>query len=731
MKGLRCGPSNLQNHLDPDSLQKSTAALPAHTWNMVPALIHFRPIRLGIRLFLPILVCSVGAAGSFAWLMAAEPKKDKPADAAVEETAAPKVSPIAPPTLEKLREEPITDYDRKHWAFQPLVRPELPPVRDSAWVRTPVDRFVLARLEAAGLTPLPAADRATLLRRVTFDLTGLPPKPEELAAFLADNSGGAYERVVDRLLASAAYGEHWGQHWLDLARYADTDGFEHDNARPLAYKYRDWVIEALNRDLPYDEFVRRQIAGDELYPEDEQAAIATGFLLAGPDMPDLNLLEERRHNVLNEITSTVGAVFLGLTIGCAQCHDHKFDPISQADFYRLRAVFEPAELFKTPKLGRVVTEAGAKAKPSYVMVRGDFRRPGSLIEPAFPRISNARKDAVASPEKDAVTTGRRTALARWLTRPDHPQFTRVMANWIWQQHFGRGLCETPGDFGLMSTDPTDPELLDWLASELPRQDWSLKRMHKLLVTSAVYLTASRSKSAAWSAAESETAAKTLKLLREKDPDNKLLGRTSRRRLSGEEIRDGILTAGEQLSPRQGGPGVMPPLAKELLATIRGDHWKVSPDQEDHRRRSVYLFVRRNLREPLLEAFDRPDTIASCPRRNRSTTAPQALTMWNSEFSLTAARHLAGFLLAQVPENGDERIALCYRQTFGRSPTAAEVKSASEFLDRQSQLLRDEGRSAKKLALPEPMPDAADPYTAAAWTDFCLAMFNLNEFVYVD
>lgn len=667
-------------------------------------------------------------------LMAAEPKKDKPADVAknaVEETAAPKVNPIAPPTLEPIKEEPITDYDRQHWAFQPLVRRDPPAVQNSAWVRSPVDGFILARLEAAGLTPIPAADRATLLRRVTFDLTGLPPKPEELVAFLADKSAEAYERVVDRLLASPAYGEHWAQHWLDLARYADTDGFEHDNARPLAYKYRDWVIEALNRDLPYDEFVRRQLAGDELYPDDEEATIATGFLLAGPDMPDLNLVEERRHNVLNEITSTVGAVYLGLTIGCAQCHDHKFDPVSQADFYRLRAVFESAELFKTPKLGRAVSESGTKAKPSYVMIRGDFRRPGSLIEPAFPRISNPRSDVVSPPEKDAATTGRRTALARWLTRPDHPQFTRVVANWIWQQHFGRGLCSTPGDFGLMSNDPTHPELLDWLASELPRQDWSLKRIHKLLVTSAVYRTASRSTSPWWSAAETESAAKTLKLLRKKDPDNKLLGRTSRRRLSGEEIRDSLLVTGEQLSLRRGGPGVMPPLAKELLSTIRGDHWKVSPDAEDHRRRSVYLFVRRNLRVPLLEAFDRPDTIASCPRRNRSTTAPQALTMWNSEFSLTAARHLAGYLLAQESDDSDGRIAACYQQTFGRSPTPSELKAATEFISQQSQLLREEGREAKKLALPEPMPDATDPYTAAAWTDFCLAMFNLNEFAYVD
>ena len=403
-----------------------------------------------------------------------------------------------------LHEEPLGEFDREHWAFSPLVRPEVPAVRDKAWPTGSVDCFILARLESKGLRPQPPADRRTLLRRVTFDLTGLPPTPDDAAAFLADDSPQAYQRVVDRLLASPAYGERWGQHWLDLARFAETDGFEHDKVRPQAWRYRDWVIEALNRDLPVDEFIRLQIAGDELRPDDPQAAVATGFLLAGPDMPDLNLQEERRHMVLNEITSTVGAVFLGLQLGCAQCHDHKYDPISQADFYRLRAIFETAELFASQSAGRVVRESGL-APVSHLMVRGDFRRMGATVEPAFPRIVNAAGASIPPSAEGASCSGRRAALARWLTRPDHPSVTRVLANWIWQQHFGQGLCRTPSDFGLMGEEPSHPELLDWLATELVRDGWSMKQLHRLLVTSATYRQSSRPSAADWSAEQTRDA----------------------------------------------------------------------------------------------------------------------------------------------------------------------------------------------------------------------------------
>lgn len=611
-----------------------------------------------------------------------------------------------------LREDPITDGERDHWAFRPLVRPAPPDVGDSAWPRNPIDQFILAHLEQEQLAPLPPADRATLLRRVSFDLIGLPPMPEEIAGFVGDDSPLAYERLVDRLLASTAYGERWAQHWLDLARFAETDGFEHDKLRPDAWRYRDWVIDALNRDLPLDEFIRLQIAGDELRPGDTQAALATGFLIAGPDMPDLNLQEERRHNVLNEIAATVGSVFLGLQVGCAQCHDHKYDPISQADFYRLRAVFETAELFKTPPGARVVHENGV-APVSHLMVRGDFRRPGPVVEAAFPRIANVWGDEVLTLGASQPTSGRRTALARWLTRPDHPLTTRVLMNWLWQQHFGHGLCRTPSDFGVMGDSPSHPKLLDWLATELVAQGWSLKQIHRVLVTSATYRQASWAGSPEWSDEQTREAQSRLERSLAVDPDNRWLGRMNRRRLEGEAIHDALLTAAGRLSAGRGGPGVMAPLPPEVQGALLAGHWKTSPNEEEHRRRSVYLFVRRNLRYPLFEAFDRPDTQASCPRRATSTTAPQALVLMNAEFAVAAAQALVDQVLSDAGSDATARIELIYRRTLSRDPSASEIDAARRFLQSQTAGL----------------DSAANNQTALV--DFCRAMFNLNECVYVD
>jgi hypothetical protein len=652
-------------------------------------------------------------------------------------------------------EPPIADVDREHWSFQPLTHPGPPAVRNAAWCRTPIDRFILAELEKGDLRPLPPADRLTLLRRVTFDLTGLPPTPEEIAAFEADDDPQAYEQVVDRLLAGRAYGERWAQHWLDLARFAETDGFEHDLLRPNAWRYRDWVIETINSDMPYDEFIRLQLAGDELRPGDASAMVATGFLLCGPDMPDINSQEERRHNFLNGITGTVGSIFMGLQFDCAACHDHKYDPISQFDYYRLRAFFEPAELFretpipsladqaamerfeqeraerwrqleaeiaqlrtdntdanaarikelekelsgvksaKTPliPMARVVSEKRAEAPSSHLWIRGDFRRRGPEVEPAFLRVVNSAAETLPQPAPDGGTTGRRMALADWLTRPDHPLTTRVIVNRVWQHHFGRGLCATPSDFGLMGDSPTHPDLLDWLATELPRRGWSLKDLHRLIVTSSVYRLASRP-------ASSETDADWRALL-ESDPDNRLLGRMRRNRLDGEAIRDAMLAASGRLCDNAGGQGVRPPLPAEVVSTLLKDQWPVTQNTADQRRRSIYLFVRRNLRYPLFEAFDRPDTNQSCPRRNETTIAPQALELLNSEFSLRCATELAALLEQECGADRVARIDRCYLHTLGRLPSSEERERAMAF-DQEAPLV-----------------------------DLCLAMFNLNEFVYVD
>jgi hypothetical protein len=628
-------------------------------------------------------------------------------------------------------EPPFLTEDRDHWAYRPLARPAVPRVQDEGWVQNPIDRFILAKLEAKGLAPMPPADRVTLIRRVTFDLTGLPPTPAEVEAFVNDSRADAYPLLIDRLLASPAHGERWAQHWLDLARFAETDGFEHDLVRPDAWKYRDWVIEALNQDLPFDQFARLQLAGDELEPDNSSAAIATGFCLSGPDMPDINLQEERRHVVLNELTSTVGAVFLGLQVGCAQCHDHKYDPISQADFYRLRAVFEPAVHFESKKSERFLREEGASHAASHLMVRGDFRRAGPEVVPAFPRVANLWDETIPPAAKEAATTGRRAALARWLTRSDHPLATRVIVNRIWQHHFGAGLSRSPSDFGVMGQEPTHPELLDWLATEFPRHGWSWKWMHRLMVMSATYRQASRPTSTGWTADESEQAASIWRRNVEADPQNELWGRMSRRRLEGEAIRDAMLVSADRLSDRRGGPGIMAPLPEELRNNLRKDQWTVAKDEVDHRKRSIYLFARRNLRFPLFEVFDRPDTNASCPQRVQSTTAPQSLTMLNSEFSLDLARHLAGAVLAGGEQKPAELIDACYRRTLGRAPQSEEIAAGVEFLETQAAKLKSESREVGGLALPVPAPDAMDAHRAAALTDLCLAMFNLNEFLYID
>jgi Protein of unknown function (DUF1553)/Protein of unknown function (DUF1549) len=695
--------------------------------------------------------------------------------------------------------------DPNHWAFIPPGRPEAPRVKEAAWVRNPIDAFILARLEKRGLPHAPEADRATLLRRLSFELTGLPPTPDEVAAFLADGSPLAYEHLVDRLLTSPHYGERWGQHWLDLARFAETDGFEFDQARPNAWRYRDWVVRALNRDLPYDTFVRLQLAGDEVRPGDPAAFIATGFNRCYPDMVDLNDQGLRRQNALNDMTETTGLVFLGLTIGCARCHDHKFDPIRQTDFYAIQAFFAPgrfrddyplgsarerreyeeelqrwehklatvqsqiirleapwrdllapgdppgindetaAALGKIPEdrspgdvelvfealardkriraatwpvvldpinsylrrllmnrlerlkrsgpralpNARGVDEAGPIAPPTYLLRRGEYGARGPEVAPAVPAVFRSRNSsrAVPGPKSSTHSTGRRTALADWLLRPDHPLTARVIVNRLWRHHFGRGLVGTTSDFGTMGDEPTHPELLDWLATELIARGWSLKSVHRLIVTSAAYRQASRSDGPA----------------RTGDPENLLLWRQNRQRLDGEAIRDSLLAVSGRLNVAMGGPSVFPELPPELSRlSSKGAVWPVSPRVEDRERRSLYVFVRRNLRYPFFEVFDRPDTNASCPQRAVTTIAPQALSLLNSELAHDAARSLAKRATAVAARDHDQQIEQICRLVFGRSPDAIERTMMGDYLAR--------GGSLEHL---------------------CLALLNTNAFVYVD
>ena len=572
-----------------------------------------------------------------------------------------------------------------HWSWQPLTRPALPAAFPDSH---PVDAFILDQLRPLGLDLAPEADRLTLIRRLTFNLTGLPPKPREIDAFLKDVSVDAYEKLVDRLLASTQYGEHWAQYWLDLARFAETDGFEHDKVRPNAWRYRDWVIKALNSDLPYDRFVRLQIAGDQVHPDDPDAAVATGFLLAGQDMPDINLLAERRHMLLNEMTATVGSVFLGLTLGCAQCHDHKSDPVTQREFYRMRAFFESDLQLKEVKLGDISVRMmrNGMASATHVMKRGDFRRPGEPVKAGFPRIVNTVESAPAK--------GTREELAVWLTHPENSPAMRLFANRLWSRHFGRSLA-SPEDLGTSGEPPTHPVLLDWLATELPRRKWSLKAMHKLIVTSATWRQASRD------CGNDPDWEKRLQA----DLSNRLWSRQDRRRLTGEMLRDALLSCTDSLSRRKGGPGVRPELPKEITVTLLRNQWQVSKDEADHRRRSIYLFARRNLRYPLFDLFDRPALAEPSALRSVSTTAPQSLALLNSGFVIQRAKALAR-RAADGNATAVESITFCYRFVLGRLPRPEEMAGALQLVDRG-------GTPGQGLA------------------DLALALFNFNEFIYID
>ncbi len=588
-----------------------------------------------------------------------------------------------------LSEIEVTAEDREHWSFRPLAVPNVPVC--AAPTSGPIDCFVLSELEKKSLSFAPMADRATLLRRLKLDLLGLPPTVEELTDFLNDPRDEAYELMVDRWLASPQFAERQSQFWLDIARFAETDGFEHDKLRDEAWQYRDWVVDALNQDMAYDQFVTLQLVGD-LEPTQEHR-IATMFCLAGADMPDLNEQHVRRHDRLNELTSTVGSALLGLQMHCAQCHDHKYDPISQADFYRLRAVFEGA----VPELKRDVpfslfdgTNANTEA---YFFLRGDVNYPGASVAPAFPRIACAEGNAECDPQQP------RRALAKWLFESNNPLPSRVIVNRIWQHHFGRGLFENPSDVGVVAGGPSHPELLEWLANFLRQQHWSLKALHREIVLSMTYCQSSRAVD------ESQRASWLARL--QVDPQNEAYSRFSRKRLEGEAIRDCLLEVAGQLNYHAGGPSVRPPLPAELVGTLLKNQWQPSSKVEDHHRRSIYVFARRNLRFPIFDVFDRPDAGASCPQRNRSTTAIQSLQMFNSELSQTCASALCERINAfaasgHYSEDYPRWIDQLFKIVLSRPATDAELKLFADFAKEES-----------------------------SRNSACLAILNSNEFLYVD
>jgi mono/diheme cytochrome c family protein len=635
---------------------------------------------------------------------------------------------LSPEQIAKLRTwiEQGAEY-APHWAFVKPASVAPPAVRQKEWARNPVDAFVLARLEAARLRPSPEADRATLIRRVTLDLTGLLPTPQEVGDFLADTSPGAYEKVVDRLLASPHYGERQARHWLDLARYADSNGYTIDGPRQI-WSYRDWVIDALNADVPFDRFTIEQLAGDLLPSATMSQKIATGFHRntsfneeGGTDP------EQFRVERTVDRTNTTGAVWLGLTVGCAQCHDHKYDPFAQKDYYRLYAFFDSCDEPTQPiggrpdleatiaKLnemefwlqrnggsredidriraevkrvqGKVPTTLVVRERPTprqtFVQLRGDFLRKGDPVTPGFPTALQS------------VTTGgpsrrlTRLDLAKWLVSPDNPLTPRVVVNREWQKFFGRGLVETENDFGMQGTPPTHPELLDWLAAEFVRKGWSFKTLHKLIVTSATYRQSSALR----------------KDLAQKDPRNLLLGRQARLRLEAEVIRDAGLCASGLFNPKVGGPGVYPPQPREVFAFTQSQHaWKESTGP-DRYRRGMYTYIWRQSQHPLLTTFDAADAQTPCTRRNRSNTPLQALHLANDPVFVELADGLGKRVEKDGPADDAGRVAFAFRVCFAREPSAEESRRVLAYYEAQKK---------------------ANPKTA--WAAVARVLVNLDEFI---
>jgi hypothetical protein len=607
------------------------------------------------------------------------------------------------------KEFQISDKDRNHWAFQPLKRPAVPVVKRKKWVANPVDDFILAKLEADGFTPNPPATKRELIRRAYYDLTGLPPSPAEVEAFVADTSPRAWEQLIDRLLDSPRYGEKWGRHWLDLVRFAESNSYERDGDKPNAWRYRDYVIQAFNSDKPYDRFIREQLAGDEFATPDIDATIATGFYRLGiwDDEPaDRDLA---RYDGLDDIVTTTGQVFLGLTVDCARCHNHKIDPIPQKDYYRLLAFFQNVQPYKNggptdevplaaneTNKALVVTENGPSVPDTFVLLRGNPQVKGDKVEPAFLEVLNVPPPRISAAAPDAKSSGRRTVLANWIASPTNQLTARVMANRIWQHHFGRGVVRSPNNFGVQGDRPTHPELLDWLASEFIAQGWRLKPIHKLIMTSTAYRMSSQGQDEA---------------LR-RDPANDHFWRFNMRRLTAEEIRDSVLAYSGALNLKMSGPGIFVDIPKEVTAgqSRPGNGWGSSPADEQSRR-SIYIKVKRSLITPLLESFDLAETDRSAPVRFNTVQPTQALGMINGDFLNQQAEAMAARLRREAGNDLRQQVRLGLNLVTSRPPTEAEIKRALRLVD----ALRKTDHVSAEVALKY----------------FCLMALSLNEMVYLD
>ena len=755
-----------------------------------------------------------------------------------------------PPPQDQLHEKTFSENDRNWWAFKNPVRQPVPEVSDPRWSGNPIDSFIRQTLDKKGLEAAPQADRRTLIRRAYLDMVGLLPPYEVVEEFVNDKSPDAWQKQVDSLLASPHYGERWARHWLDVARYADSWGHIHDDDNADAWRYRDYVIGAFNEDKPYDQFVREQMAGDELEEVTYDSLIATSFHRIGPRV----LFREKqnphyRYDYLNDMVATTSRAFMGLTVACARCHDHKFDAISQMDYYRMAAVFFPfidydhklapgeeAAAYEARKaeidaqikplreqVNAIIEpyqqarfEEQLKAFPEDVQVAvkipasertpgqkllaeqvlsirdrgrrglkfsaddeakmdalneqirelrkqmpeplpttagirdGDYRftpdgpgdapvpgttakrikvdfdgsfvpRPGKhyepppfyypplgepgegqIIEPGFLSVlSGDGPDEIPPLPDDKLSSGRRLALANWMVSNDNPLTARVMVNRIWHHHFGRGIVDTPSNFGRMGSLPSHPELLDWLATEFVRQGWRIKPLHSLILTSQVYqMEGSFYRDANF----------------EKDPDNKYLWRFPMQRVEGEIVRDLILSASGQINLEAGGPPFFPALPASVREeTKRVGRWELTKEEPSTWRRSIYAYWKRARKHPMFEVFDQPDTMVSCEQRNTTTVPTQALTLLNNEFSLLQSQHFAKRVREKAGDSAESMVKTAYHIALSRDPRPAELADNLAFFKE---------RRSHHAAKP------ADDPELAALTDLCNVVINLNEFLYV-
>ncbi|MBS1161083.1 MAG: hypothetical protein H6R15_3502 [Proteobacteria bacterium] len=731
-----------------------------------------------------------------------------------------------------------------------VAAPAVPVVVQKSWVRKPIDAFILAQLESKGLKPSPETDRATFIRRATLDAWGLLPTPEEVKAFVNDKSPDAYEKLVDRLLASHHFGERQARRWLDLARYADSSGFQNDNTRPNNWRYRDYVITAFNQDKPFDRFIKEQVAGDELYPDSQEAKIATGFLAGYPDNANSRDLVQRKYQIATDITDTIGETFLASTTGCARCHNHKTDKLSQKDYFQLQAffantsfdqssplvkgtesawdkkfaeqqakyraatkeirdqqraiddkyreaavkyqkeryltdsresIFKPekdwnpldrwvnfrhktvagadggvagylreaskeghpqysadkpeawkeyqklqAELRKfddqRPLSGSTnittATELGhADAPPTFVRFGGIHERPLEEVQPVIPALWGGDKVEI---KPTATSSGRRTALASWLSSANNPLTARVYVNRVWAQLFDKGIVPTPADFGRAGEKPTNPELLDYLADNFVKNGWSVKKLQRDILLSSVYRQSS---------AERADVAKA-------DPQNKLLAVYPRKRLEAEEIRDALLYASGELNDKVGGPAVFPPINKALVtgaADFDGNRaWVVSKDKEDWNRRSIYIFSRRSLPYPLLSNFDPANPSQAHHKRDVTTTPLQALTLFNSDITVNWSQALAGRVINEAGKDENAQISRLYQILFSREPSKAESAALKAFLVKEEAAVQQKVVNGKfEVAVPVGVkdPKLVNPVHGAAFVDLVHTVANSNDFAY--